>query len=55
MDPTLLIFFLKKKKGGGGGGGSDFSHKNGGVGKIGEAVLKKERVYHLFSYQYENK
>ena len=25
-----------------GGGGSDFLHKNGGVGKIGEAALKKK-------------
>ena len=28
---------------------SDFSHKNGGVGKIGGVVLKKGE-YHLFSY-----
>ena len=39
-----------EKKSSGGGGGSDFSHKNGGVGKISEAVLKKGRVCHLFSY-----
>ena len=33
----------------GGGGGSDFSHKNRGVGKIDEAVLKIGRGYQLFS------
>ena len=33
--------FQKKKFGDGGGWVSDCSHKNGGVGKIGEAVLKK--------------
>ena len=32
----------------GGGKGSDFSHKNGGVGKIGEAVLKKGGVSLIF-------
>ena len=34
------------------GGRSDFFHKNGGVGKIGGVVLKKEEGewYHLFSY-----
>ena len=35
---------------GGGRGGSDFSHKNEGVGKIGETVFKKGRGYHLVSY-----
>ena len=30
------------------GGGSDFSHKNGGVGKIGGIVLKKEEVALIF-------
>ena len=32
--------------------GSDFSHKNGMVGKIGDVVLKKRGggVYHFFSY-----
>ena len=44
--------FSKKKGVGrdGGGGDSDISHKNGGAGKIGEALFKKGRVYHLFSY-----
>ena len=47
LDPTRLKFSKIKKLGvmgggrgeGGGEGGSDFSHKNGRVGKIGEAVL----------------
>ena len=34
----------RKKVGGGGGGGSDFSHKNGGIGKIGGVVFKKESI-----------
>ena len=40
-----LNFRIFRKK-----GGSDFSHKKGGVGKIGEFVLKKSGGYHLFSY-----
>ena len=43
MDPILSKFWKK-----GGGKGSDFSHKNGGVGKIGEAVLKKGGVSLIF-------
>ena len=46
LDPTRLKFSKIKKLGvmvgggeGGGEGDSDFSHKNGRVGKIGEAVL----------------
>ena len=30
-------------------GGSNFSHKKGGVGKLGGGGYLKEGVYHLFS------
>ena len=33
-----------------GGGGSDFSDKNGGVGKIGVIVLKKGSITYFYTY-----
>ena len=41
-DGFEFLNFLKKRR------GSDFSHKKGGVGKIGKVFLK--RGYHLFPY-----
>ena len=52
--------FIKGEAGEGGGefskfsekkrGGSDFSDKNGGVGKIGVIVLKKGSITYFYNY-----
>ena len=52
MGGGVLSFPSFQKRRGGGGGGSDFSHKNGGVGKIGGVFVKRRGGYHFLLYKH---